>query len=72
MSTPQTDLILVLLKNTLEYNAGVTALATAFVGNLTTPRMHKEFVTEYKRMTKVYEKRQVLIMEDLAKKYTEG
>lgn len=68
MSTSLTnsDYVVLILRNTLEYNASVTALAAVYAGNVTTSKVHKQFIREYERLSQKYEKRQSELLELMA------
>lgn len=69
MSTSPTksDLVLLMLKNTLEYNAGITAIAMIYMMSIDSEKYRTRFINEYKRYTKQYMKKQDKIVEDLTK-----
>lgn len=61
------DKIMVLLKNALEYNAGIVSVATIFVGNCDDPKNQKRFIREYKHATDKYITQQQVLIDELEK-----
>ncbi len=66
MSTSQADIIVTLiLKNALEFNAGITALASMYVGNCTSEKVATRFSLDYRKVAKDYEDRQKRLLDEL-------
>ena len=70
MKPDRSNIVLLIIKSTLEYNAGITALATLYIGFMDSPKYHKRFLEEYKRYTKEYMAKQKELSKDLAKLIT--
>jgi hypothetical protein len=69
MST-QSDIetiIMLMLKNTLEFNASVVALSTLYVGNMDKSKNQEKFLREYKKLTDNYSQLQDSLTNDIKK-----
>lgn len=69
MSTIPTssDSILILLKNTLEFNASVVALCTLYVGSTDNMKAQRKFIREYERTAKLYRETQDNLVKEIYK-----
>ena len=71
-TTPSIDSqIILMLKNALEFNAGIVSIAAVSAGNLETRKQRQQFVREYDRLAKDYSKKQQLILDEVIKSITE-
>lgn len=66
VKTTQSDIIFTMLRNALEYNANINAMAIAYLGVINTPKYNKRFISEYKTVTKQYIHRQEQLANELS------
>jgi hypothetical protein len=62
------DLMIQLLRLAIDHNSSIMALASMFAGNVTNKRSSKQFLAEYNRLGKDYEKRSAEIIRKIEAK----
>lgn len=62
------DLMIHLLRLAIDHNSGIMALASVYAGNVDNKRSSKQFLAEYNRLGKDYEKRSAEIIRKIEAK----
>ncbi len=67
MQDKKNEALVAITKLALEYNAGLIAICTVYMGNMDTPRNQDKFLKEYKKFVKQYESDLAEVFKNLEK-----